>query len=48
MDERTVRAIAEMVRCAARFYGVELTDVEVTVCKPVDYSRLATEDTEDL
>jgi hypothetical protein len=33
MDERTIRAIAEMIRIAARQHGVELSDVELTVCR---------------
>lgn len=32
MDLKTIRAIAEMIRCAARMHGVELKDVEFTIC----------------
>lgn len=43
MDLKTLRAIAEMIRCAARMHGVELTDVEFTICKPVDHDELIKE-----
>ena len=36
MDPKTLRAIAEMIRCAARSEGFELTDVDITLCRSVD------------
>ncbi|MEQ1644686.1 MAG: hypothetical protein ABL959_14655 [Pyrinomonadaceae bacterium] len=36
MKIETLRAIAEMIRCAARAEGFELTDVDITLCRSVD------------
>ena len=36
MDPKTLKAIAEMIRCAARAEGFELTDIDVTLCRSFD------------
>jgi hypothetical protein len=47
MDAKTLNAFADLFRCAARMYGVELTEVEFTICKPVDQRRMLDAITDD-
>jgi|CXWL01.1.fsa_nt_gi hypothetical protein len=43
MDVQTLKAIAEMIRLAARAQGAELTDIDVTICRSVDPATLLKE-----
>jgi hypothetical protein len=47
MDEKLIRAIAEMIRCALAAHGVEPETIEFTICKPVDHEALLRSDRAD-
>ena len=47
MDDKTIFAIAEMMRAAYRLYGVEVDVIDVTILRPgEDIHHRDTEDTE--
>ena len=46
MDDKTLFAIAEMMSAAYGLLGVEVDVIDVTILRPVDLGKLATENTE--